>query len=100
MQLQGVDNLERAGGRGGQSWARAVETAATTIRSRPSAARIQPAKAGASGRIIIRPYLLLRLESPDGSAGGVQSRARTVETAAIANLLMRQPTPLGSERNV
>jgi heat-inducible transcriptional repressor len=27
---------------------------------------MQPAEAGASGRIIIRPYLLLRLESPDG----------------------------------
>jgi len=45
---------------------RAVETAATPTRSRPSAARIQPAEAGASGRIIIRPYLLLRLQSPDG----------------------------------
>jgi hypothetical protein len=49
-----------------QSWARAVETAATHTRSRPSAARMQPAEAGASGRIIIRPYLLLRLESPGG----------------------------------
>jgi|GEM_PF-1922939 len=28
--------------------------------------RTQPAEAGASGRIIIRPYLLLRLESLDG----------------------------------
>jgi hypothetical protein len=52
-----------------QSWAQAVETAATTTRSRLAAARIQPAEAGASGRIIIRPYLLLRLESPDGLSG-------------------------------
>jgi len=39
-----------------QSRARAVETAATHTRSRPAAARLQPAEAGASGRIIIRPY--------------------------------------------
>jgi len=49
-----------------QSRARAVKTAATHTRSRLSAARMQPAEAGVSGRIIIRPYLLLRLESPGG----------------------------------
>jgi len=47
-----------------QSRARAVETAATHTRSRPAAARLQPAKAGASGRIIIRPYCCCDLSRP------------------------------------
>jgi len=45
-----------------QSWAQAVETAATTTRSRLAAARIQPAEAGLG-------CWLLRLESPDGLSG-------------------------------
>ena len=67
---------------------RAVETAATPTRSRS-------AEAGASGRVVIRPYLLLRLESSDGVSSDL-AHALVGSGASASLKLTHMPRPLPS----